>query len=146
MDADDEHEEGEEFDEEFDEHGSESAATSIEVTGLSLYTHHGVSDAEQEIGQRLVIDLRFDVGPCDATVTDRVEDTVDYGSVCEFVALVAGRRSYRTLEALCTEIANQLLENFEAREVWVKATKPEPPIPLAVESVSVEVWHSAAGR
>ena len=72
MDADEEHEEGEEFDEEFDEHGSESAATSIEVTGLSLYTHRGVSDAEQEIGQRLVIDLRFDVGPCDATVTDRV--------------------------------------------------------------------------
>ena len=36
MDADEEHEEGEEFDEEFDEHGSESAATSIEVTGLSL--------------------------------------------------------------------------------------------------------------
>jgi len=27
--------------------------------------------------------------------------------------------------------------------VWVKATKPEPPIPLPVESVSVEVWRQA---
>jgi hypothetical protein len=25
--------------------------------------------------------------------------------------------------------------------VWVKATKPEPPIPLTVDEVSVEVWR-----
>ncbi|MSX02101.1 MAG: dihydroneopterin aldolase [Actinobacteria bacterium] len=146
MAADDEHDGDEEFGDEFGESASEMTATSIEVTGLSLYTHHGVSDAEQEIGQRLVFDLRFDVGACDATVTDRVEDTVDYGRVCEFVSLVAQRRSYRTLEALCTEVAGQLLDEFDTREVWVKATKPEPPIALAVESVSVEVWQSAAER
>jgi hypothetical protein len=27
--------------------------------------------------------------------------------------------------------------------VWVKATKPEPPIPLPVEQVSVEVWRQS---
>ena len=30
----------------------------IEINGLSLYTHHGVTAAEREIGQRLLIDLR----------------------------------------------------------------------------------------
>ena len=60
--------------------------------------------------------------------------------------LVGYSRPFLALEALCTEVANQLLDEFDAREVWVKATKPEPPIALAVESVSVEVWHSAAGR
>ena len=29
----------------------------VELRGLSIYTHHGVTDAEQEIGQRLVIDV-----------------------------------------------------------------------------------------
>ena len=29
--------------------------------------------------------------------------------------------------------------------VWVKASKPEPPIPLPVEEVSVEVWREARG-
>jgi hypothetical protein len=29
--------------------------------------------------------------------------------------------------------------------VWVKATKPEPPIPLTVDEVSVEVWREADG-
>jgi hypothetical protein len=27
--------------------------------------------------------------------------------------------------------------------VWVKATKPEPPIALAVDEVSVEIWREA---
>lgn len=115
----------------------------IEVTGLSLYTHHGVSAAEREVGQRLVLDLRLEVGDCDATVTDQVEDTVDYGTVCERVSYVAQARSYKTLERLCSAIADRLLADFDAEEVWVKATKPEPPIPLAVESVSVEVWRQA---
>ena len=85
--------------------------------------------------------LAHDVGECDATVTDMVEDTVDYGSVCERVALVAQQRSYKTLERLCSAIADRLLGDYRAMEVWVKATKPEPPIALPVEEVSVEVWR-----
>jgi dihydroneopterin aldolase len=117
----------------------------IEISGLSLYTNHGVTAAEREIGQRLVLDLRLEVGECDATVTDMVEDTVDYAVVCERVALVAQQRSYRTLERLCSAVADRLLSDFDAEEVWVKATKPEPPIPLAVEEVSVEVWRQTGG-
>jgi len=124
-----------------DEDGSPQTEVTIEISGLSLYTHHGVSDAEREVGQRLVLDLRLEVGECDATVTDMVEDTIDYAHVCERVALVAQQRSYRTLERLCSAIADRLLADFEAEEVWVKATKPEPPIPLAVDEVSVEVWR-----
>jgi 7,8-dihydroneopterin aldolase/epimerase/oxygenase len=115
----------------------------IEISGLSLYTHHGVSEAEREIGQRLLIDLRLDVGETDATVTDRVEDTVDYAEVCQLVALVAQQRSYKTLERLCSAIADRLLGDFELEGVWVKASKPEPPIPLPVDDVSVEVWREA---
>jgi dihydroneopterin aldolase len=76
------------------ERGANSPAVSIEVTGLSLYTHHGVGEAEREVGQRLVFDISFELDDCDATVTDRVEDTIDYGEVCEQVALAAQERSY----------------------------------------------------
>jgi 7,8-dihydroneopterin aldolase/epimerase/oxygenase len=123
-----------------DEEGPEVGVT-IEVVGLSLYTHHGVTAAEREIGQRLVIDARFDVGEVDALVTDRVEDTVDYGEVCHEIALVAQQRSYKTLERLCAVIAERLSSQFGAESVTVKASKPEPPIPLPVEEVAVEVWR-----
>jgi dihydroneopterin aldolase len=144
-------EESEEPEEEYDageddvddeDEGSEPEVT-IEISGLSLYTNMGVSAAEREIGQRLLIDVRMDVGECDATVTDRIEDTVDYGEVCEVVSLVAQQRTYRTLERFCAAVADRLLERYEAHAVWVKAAKPEPPIALPVSEVSVEVWREA---
>ena len=38
-------------------------------------------------------------------------------------------------------IADRLASQFNADMVTVKASKPEPPIPLPVEEVSVEVWR-----
>ena len=127
-----------EGDEDRDE-ASEPSVT-VEITGLSLYTHHGVEQAERDVGQRLVFDLSFDVASSDATVTDRVEDTVDYADVCQQVALAAQERSYKTLERLCSAIADRMLDRYDADQITVRATKPEPPIPLPVEEVSVEVW------
>ena len=128
------------------EDGGDQTEVTIEIRGLSLYTHHGVSAAEREVGQRLVLDIRLEVGDCDATVTDMVEDTVDYGEVCNTVSLVAQQRSYKTLERLCSAVADRLLDEYSADEVWVKAAKPEPPIPLPVDEVSVEVWRQRGGE
>jgi dihydroneopterin aldolase len=126
-----------------DERDQAGPSVTIEVSGLSLYTRHGVSAAERELGQRLVFDVAFELDDCDATVTDRVEDTVDYAEVCEQVALAAQERSYRTLERLCAAVADRMIERFGAESVRVKAAKPEPPIPLPVDEVSVEVWKEA---
>ena len=87
-----------------------------------------------------MFDIVFELDECDATVTDRVEDTVNYAEVCEQVALAAQERSYKTLERLCTAVADRLIDRFGAESVRVKAAKPEPPIPLPVDEVSVEVW------
>ena len=136
-----EHDE-ESSEEDFDdiEEGELEPSVTIEVSGLSLYTRHGVTEAERDLGQRLVFDITLRLPECDATVTDRVEDTADYGEICEQVALAAQERSYNTLERLCTAVADRLIDRFGAESVRVKATKPEPPIPLPVEEVSVEVW------
>jgi dihydroneopterin aldolase len=106
-------------DDDLDDDDGPEVGASIEIVGLSLYTHHGVSEAEREIGQRLVFDIRFDVGEVDALVTDRVEDTVDYGKVCEEIALVAQQRPYRTLERLCAVVADRLATKFGAESVSV---------------------------
>src|ERR671933_248566 len=107
-------------DDDDDDEGPEVGVT-VEIVGLSLYTHHGVSAAEREVGQRLVLDVRFEVGEPDA--------------------LIAQQRSYKTLERLCAVIAERLASQFGAEMITVKASKPEPPIPLPVEEVSVEVWR-----
>jgi 7,8-dihydroneopterin aldolase/epimerase/oxygenase len=115
------------------------AAVLIEVAGLSLYTHHGVSEAEREVGQRLVVDVSLELDDCDAAVTDRLEDTIDYGDVCQEVALVAQAQSYLTLERLCAAIADRLIDRYGADSVTVRAAKPDPPMALPVDEVAVEL-------
>jgi dihydroneopterin aldolase len=132
---------GDEF--EADEEAEAETVVTIEVSGLSLYTHLGVTQEERKVGQRTVLDLRLDVGESDATLTDRVEDTVDYAEVCQTVALVA-QQTFRTLERLCAAVADRLLSEYPLESVWVKAAKPEPPIPLPVEEVAVEVWRESS--
>jgi 7,8-dihydroneopterin aldolase/epimerase/oxygenase len=115
------------------------SSVEVEIRGLSIYTHHGVTDAEQEVGQRLEFDLTFDVPDCDAVLTDRIEDTVDYSEVCDIVALAATERSYRTLERLCQVVCERLMERFDFESVQVRAAKPEPPVPYPVQEAAVEV-------
>jgi hypothetical protein len=76
-----------------DEREGAGESVTVEISGLSLYTNHGVTEAEREVGQRLVLDLRLDIGETAATVTDAIEDTVDYAEVCQLVALIAQQRS-----------------------------------------------------
>jgi 7,8-dihydroneopterin aldolase/epimerase/oxygenase len=114
-------------------------AVQIDVAGLSLYTHHGVGEAEREVGQRLVVDISLELDDCDAAVTDRLEDTIDYSDVCQQVALVAQARSHHTLERLCAAIADHLIDRYGADSVTVRAAKPEPPIALPVDEVAVEL-------
>jgi dihydroneopterin aldolase len=142
-----EREPDDDFDDELDEdeldedRQASPPAVTIEISGLSLYTRHGVHEAERELGQRLVFDVTFELDENDATVTDRVEDTVDYAEVCDIVALGATERSYKTLERLCQVIADRLMERFACESVRVRAAKPEPPLPIALDQVAVEVVH-----
>jgi dihydroneopterin aldolase len=115
----------------------------VELRGLSIYTHHGVTDAEREIGQRLELDISFDVPHCDALLTDRIEDTVDYGEVADIVSLAATERSYKTLERLGHVICERLGARYGCESVVVRAAKPEPPLALAIEEVAVEVTRES---
>src|SRR5437763_8045255 len=126
-----------EFDEVEDEdEGHPEPEVAIEISGLSLFTHIGVTPAEQEVGQRLLLDIRIDVGESDATLTDQLEDTVDYAQVCEMTNLVAQQRSYRTLDRLCAAIADRLLASYYVNSAWIKAATPEPPLALPVSDDS----------
>ena len=49
--------------------------------------------------------------------------------------------TFVALAVLNLVIADRLASQFGADSVTVKASKPEPPIPLPVEEVSVEVWR-----
>src|SRR3954449_12977103 len=110
-------------------HESHESGVEVEIRGLSIHTHHGVTEAEREVGQRLLLDVSFDVPSCDAVLTDRLEDTIDYSEACDITALAATERSYKTLERVAQVIGERLAERFGCESVRVRAAKPEPPPP-----------------
>lgn len=111
----------------------------IRLDGLVLYTHHGVGEAEREVGQRMIFDLELVPERCGATASDDVIETIDYGEVTELVAELATGARYRTLERLVTVLAAAVLDRFPARSVTVRATKPVPPVPFTMNGASVEI-------
>jgi dihydroneopterin aldolase len=111
----------------------------IRIEGMSVHTNHGVTEAEREIGQRMVFDLELVVPDCGATSSDRVEDTVDYGELSGLVADLATAESRLTLERLVDVIAREVLGRYPVSRVTVRATKPEPPVPLTMDGASVEL-------
>ena len=119
----------------------DDATAMIEIRGLTVYTHHGITAAEQEVGQRLVIDATIEAPECDAMLTDRIEDTVDYAEIADLITLAATERSYATLERLCRVIAERIAERSGSTLVRVRAAKPEPPLPLALDEVAVEIVY-----
>lgn len=122
---------------------SPAGGATVEVVGLALWCHHGVTDAEQEVGQTIVFDVTLQVPDCGARASDDVSQTVDYGLVCEEVEQVATATSHRTLERVCQLVGEALIAKFEATEVTIRAAKPEPPLPMTLGEVAVEITLSA---
>jgi dihydroneopterin aldolase len=94
----------------------------IELRGLELFGHHGVTEEERERGQRFVYDVELEVGERGAS--DRIEDAVDYRRVAATVRRIADGR-FALLEALATAIADALVEEFPVERVSVRVRKPE---------------------
>ena len=89
----------------------------------------------------MIFDLEMEPMVCVATETDDVSDTVDYGEVTSWLVESAMVTRYRTLERLVAVLAEGLLATFGLRSVRVRATKPEPPVPVTMDGASVEVFR-----
>ncbi len=109
------------------------------IEGLEVYGHHGVTDEEKVLGQRLLYDVRLTLEDCRAAFTDDVADAIDYTEVMDVIVDVVTTRSYSLLERLARVSAEAILRRFPVDEVWVQVTKPHPPVAMALTSVAAAV-------
>ncbi|MDQ2622246.1 MAG: dihydroneopterin aldolase [Actinomycetota bacterium] len=119
--------------------GLPNPMVTVQLSGVSVHTNHGVGEAEREVGQRMVFDIDLSLLECSATETDDLDGTVDYSRVTELLVEIATERSYQTLERLTAVIAERFLDQFNATMVRVRAVKPEPPIAVSMNGAAVEL-------
>ena len=114
----------------------------IQLEGLVFYGFHGISPAEQELGQRFVVDLEVQRDLRPAGLSDDPADTINYSRMYRLVKEIMEGPSRKLLENLAESVAQGILENFEVATVRVRVKKPEVPMKGSILShASVEIFR-----
>lgn len=117
----------------------------ISIQGIDVLGHHGVDEAEREVGQRLNIDVDLYLDLSEAAAEDDIHKTVNYEAVCNLVDKVAGEEEFLLLESLASEIGDKIIESFGPACVVVRVSKLSLPIAIRVGSVVVEITRFREG-
>lgn len=109
----------------------------IVVTGIRADGRHGLP-GERDLAQPFVADVELRYGLRAAAAADRIDETIDYGTIACEVRDVIESRSFELIEALAEAIAERL-SAFGADSVRVRVSKPRAAEALGVDEVSVVI-------
>ncbi len=95
----------------------------ILIEALELSSFIGVPDEERAAAQRLTVSLVLEPIRDFRALEDRLENTVDYFALSEFVKQFSLAHPRRLIETLAQEIAAELLARFPLGAVEVELRK-----------------------
>ena len=110
---------------------------SIRITGLELFGYHGVYDHEKQHGQRFLVDLAVWIDTDNASVSDDLSQTLDYGELVKAVAAEVKGESVDLIEKLAAKVLDVVWRFEEALAAEVTVHKPEAPVGFPVTDISV---------
>jgi 7,8-dihydroneopterin aldolase/epimerase/oxygenase len=116
----------------------------ITLTGVRVRAHHGVYDFEREQGQEFVIDVSVAVDLSAAASGDDLGRTVHYGELAEAVARAVERDPVDLIETVAERVAAVALGFSGVDEATVTVHKPQAPIEVPFDDVSVTVVRGRA--
>ena len=95
----------------------------ITIVDLEVSYCVGVSDEERAKPQRLLItiDLAFDFSS--AAVSDRIEKTINYQAIADDLLAFGNGRSWKLIERLATNIADEILTKYKPQSILVEVKK-----------------------
>jgi len=113
----------------------------VRITGLRARGFHGVLPSERANGQVFVADVAVDIP--DVT-SDVLADTVDYADLSSRLVEVLTGEPVDLIETLASRLADVCLADTRVRGVEVTVHKPEVPLRVDVDEVSVTLTRSRA--
>ncbi len=119
----------------------------IRIDNLKIYAYHGVYAEENEKGQDFYVNAVLYTDTMQAGKEDALSLSTDYGEVCHVINDFLKIHTFRLIETMAEKTAEQVLSHFPlVRELDLEIRKPQAPIGLPFESVSVKIhrgWHKA---
>ena len=95
------------------------------INQLQLQTIIGIHDWEREQVQTIILDIEIACNTKAAAQSDKIDDCIDYFSVCERLKQLADKHSFQLVESFAEEVSRIILEEFSAPAVTIKLSKPE---------------------
>ena len=112
----------------------------IIIKDLTVFAHHGVLKEENSLGQKFIVSCVLELDTRGAGISDDIEKTVSYASVCRTVTEAMQNETVKLIESAAEKIAARILITYPITEaVTVKVKKPWAPIGLPVEWAGVEI-------
>nr|WP_203602807.1 dihydroneopterin aldolase [Streptomyces coelicoflavus] len=112
------------------------------MRGLKARGHHGVFPKEREDGQTFLVDIVLGLDTRPAAADDDLAKTVHYGIVAEEVVAVVEGDPVDLVETLAERIAQVCLKHAGVEEVEVCVHKPDAPITVPFDDVTVTIIRS----
>ncbi|MCR4769328.1 MAG: dihydroneopterin aldolase [Bacteroidaceae bacterium] len=114
----------------------------IILKDIKLYAYHGVFPLENKIGDWYTINLRLTTNNIKSTITDDINDTVNYGIVFDIIKEEMNIPS-KLIEHVCGRINQRLLNTFPIIEsVTIIVLKNTPPMGANCSGCGVELSTS----
>jgi dihydroneopterin aldolase len=114
----------------------------IKITDLETHLHVGVTDEERATPQRILLTVEMEFDFTSAAISDRLTKTIDYYAVAQRLLKFGAGRSWRLIEKLANDVADEVLSTFQPEATLVEVKKF--PIPQA-QHVSVSLVKARSG-
>jgi len=111
----------------------------IGLTGLRAFGRHGVLPMERANGQEFVVDALLWLDTAGAAAADDLSLTVDYGALTSRLAEIVSGEPVALIETLAERLAAACLEDGRVNQVEITVHKPEAPVSVRVDDVSVTI-------
>lgn len=112
----------------------------ISVTGIKAFGYHGVLPHEAADGQEFIVDLKVDLDLRAASISDDLNDTINYADLAQIVHHnIVGER-VQLIERLAGRIADEIMAAHKAiTSIQVTVHKPQAPVTLDFDDISVTI-------
>jgi len=112
----------------------------INIKGLEIQAKHGVFAEEKANAQRFLVSAELYMDLREAGKTDDLTKTIHYGNICHAIKGFVENNSFDLLETVVEKLAEELLiKNPALQEVWLEIQKPDAPIGLEFETISIDI-------
>jgi dihydroneopterin aldolase len=101
----------------------------LKIQNAVFYAYHGVMTEEQNLGRKFEVDVELEYDFLKAAETDKLENTINYEKVYNYLKEVLTENKFYLIEKLAYVIGKKILDKFDKVEtVKVKIRKLHPPI------------------